>query len=44
LEIWNLTLDFGEVSFVHIPREENSQADKLANQAMDEFQNKKSLF
>lgn len=44
LEIWNLTLDFGKIEFVHIPREENSSADKLANQAMDEFQNKKALF
>lgn len=44
LEIWNLTLDFGEIEFIHIPREENSLADKLANQSMDEFGNKRALF
>jgi ribonuclease HI len=35
IDIWNLTLDFREVRFFHIPREENKQADKLANRAMD---------
>ncbi len=36
LEIWNLMLDFQKVRVVHIPREENKEADKLANKAMDE--------
>ena len=44
LEIWNLTLDFSKVEFQHIPREKNSLADRLANQAMDEFQNNPTLF
>lgn len=36
LDIWNLMLDFGEVVFVHVPREENVVADAEANRAMDE--------
>ncbi len=35
LDIWNLKLDFGEVNFKHIPREQNHSADKLVNQALD---------
>lgn len=35
LDVWNLKLDFGEVSFRHIPREDNRGADKLVNQALD---------
>ena len=35
LEAWNLKIDFAKVKFVLIPREENSRADKLANQALD---------
>ena len=35
-EVWNLTLDFGQVSFSHIPREQNTVADAEANKAMDE--------
>ena len=35
LDAWNLKLDFGEVIFKHIPREENHGADKLVNQALD---------
>ena len=36
IEIWNLKTEFKKVSFVHIPREENSKADKLVNKALDE--------
>lgn len=36
LKIWNLKVEYGKVRFVHIPREENKEADKLANEAMDE--------
>lgn len=36
LEVWNLMLDFRSVSFVHVPREENTVADAEANRAMDE--------
>lgn len=36
LEIWNMMLDFGEVTFMHVPREQNTIADAEANRAMDE--------
>ncbi|MDP2598222.1 MAG: ribonuclease HI family protein [Candidatus Liptonbacteria bacterium] len=35
LEVWNLRLDFKNVDFVHIPREQNKKADKLVNRALD---------
>lgn len=41
VRIWNLKQCFKKVSFTHIPREKNKEADKLANEAMDE--NKKSF-
>jgi len=34
-EVWNLMLDFGQVSFSHVPREQNAVADAEANRAMD---------
>jgi len=40
IEIWNLTFDFGEVSFHHIPREENTEADRIVNQVLDREGNK----
>ncbi len=40
IEIWNLTFDFGEVSFRHIPREENQEADRIVNQVLDKETNK----
>lgn len=40
VEAWNLRLDFKNLSFVHIPREQNRLADKLVNEALDE--NKKT--
>lgn len=43
LEVWNLMLDFSEVQFVHIPREENSIADAEANKAMDEATKQSNL-
>jgi ribonuclease HI len=36
LEVWNLTLDFHSVTFVHVPREKNTVADAEANRAMDQ--------
>ena len=36
LKIWNLKMDFGKIYFKHIPREQNREADRLANEAMDE--------
>jgi ribonuclease HI len=44
LEVWNLKIDFGNVKFTKIPREENSIADGLANKALDEENSKKTLF
>jgi ribonuclease HI len=38
LQVWNLTLDFGEVKFTVIPREQNKEADKLVNEALDKKQ------
>ncbi|MDD5547481.1 MAG: ribonuclease HI family protein [Candidatus Pacebacteria bacterium] len=35
MEIWNLKLDLKKVSFMHIPREQNKEADKLVNEALD---------
>ena len=35
LAVYNLTLSFTKISFTHIPRERNSEADRLANEAMD---------
>jgi ribonuclease HI len=43
MKIWNLRTEFGRINFVHIPRERNKEADKLANQALDE-NSKRSLF
>lgn len=36
IDIWNLSMDFRSIKFVHVPREENREADRLANKAMDE--------
>lgn len=38
LQVWNLMLDFGPIKFTAIPREQNKEADKLANQALDSQQ------
>ena len=35
LEVYNLSLSFQKITFKHIPREQNSVADRLANEAMD---------
>jgi ribonuclease HI len=35
LKTWNLKIDFGDVKFVHVPREKNWEADKLVNRALD---------
>lgn len=42
IKIWNLKMDFGSIVFRHIPREENREADRLVNEALDTEQ--KSLF
>lgn len=43
IEIWNLMLDFKNVIFKHIPREENKIADALVNQALDAREKQGSL-
>lgn len=43
IEIWNLTFDFGGVSFRHISREENKEADRIVNQVLDRESNKLNL-
>lgn len=35
IKIWNLTLDFEKVTFTHIPREKNKEADALVNKILD---------
>lgn len=35
LEIWNLKVEFKKVDFVQIPREQNKDADRLVNEALD---------
>lgn len=35
LELWNLTIDFKNVTFNEIPREKNKEADRMVNQALD---------
>ncbi len=44
IEIWNLKFDFKSVKFKHIPREKNSQADRLVNEALDQQMGAKQLF
>ena len=35
LKIWNLILDFSQLDFKYIPRQQNKEADRLVNQALD---------
>ncbi len=35
LELHNLSVNFKSISYTHIPREQNKEADRLANKAMD---------
>ncbi len=44
IKVWNLTLDFDSVKFIHIPREENKLADEMVNKELDEQARNKSLF
>ncbi len=36
LQVWNLMLDFDSVTFTHIRREKNKEADRLVNKALNE--------
>ena len=42
-QVWNLSLDFSEGTFVHVRREYNTRADAEANKAMDLASKQKSL-
>lgn len=44
VKIHNLTLDFKNVSFRHVKREKNKEADKLVNEALDKEEGAGSLF
>lgn len=35
IKIWNLMLDFEKVTFTHIPREKNKEADALVNKVLN---------
>jgi len=35
IEIWNLKFDFQSIKFKHITRENNKEADRLVNEALD---------
>ena len=34
-QVWNLMLDYGSVRFVHVFREQNKDADRMVNNALD---------
>jgi ribonuclease HI len=34
-DVWNARLDYAEVSFTHVPREQNKEADRLVNTAIN---------
>ena len=44
LKAWNLKIDFGKIKFTLVPREENKEADKLVNEALDSQIKKATLF
>ncbi len=35
IKVWNLRMDFGKISFMHVPREKNREADRMVNEALD---------
>ena len=35
IEVWNLKQDFKSVTFTHVPREKNKEADSQVNRALD---------
>lgn len=43
LEIWNLKFDFESVKLKMIPREQNTEADRLVNEALDGQRNSQKL-
>lgn len=43
IKVWNLKIDFGRVKFTLISRENNKEADRLANEALDNKDRIKTL-
>jgi ribonuclease HI len=35
LKIWNLSMSFKKITYTHVRREQNKEADKLVNEALD---------
>ncbi len=35
LKVWNIAAGFKRITFAHIPREQNKEADRLVNEALD---------
>lgn len=44
VKIHNLRMDFADMDFQHIPREQNKDADKLVNQELDKYGHEGGLF
>ena len=44
LELWNLTIDFGQVNFISLPRAQNKAADRLVNEVLDQEAKRATLF
>ena len=40
IAVWNLKFDFSKITFSHVPREKNREADRLVNEALDKEQGK----
>ncbi len=36
MQAWNLAGQFARISFTHVPREENKEADRVVNETLDE--------
>jgi len=43
IKIWNLIFDFEKITFTHIPREKNKEADALVNKILNNETNRKKL-
>lgn len=44
LQVWNLMTDYKEVTFAHVRREQNKEADKFVNLALDKELGQGGLF
>ncbi len=44
LKVWNLKIDFKKITFKSIPREQNKDADRLVNEALDAQNSDRKLF